>query len=91
MAAETNENFLLQSRSADVRVQIVPSHAKKLTHLAKRPPVDLAFSDLTYTVRQGKGEFFAFLCWTIIIYKRLMSPFRFYYGQLTSHYGNVDK
>lgn len=56
MATETSENVLFQNRSSEVRVQIVSSQPKKLTHLPKRPPVDLAFSDLTYTVRQGKGE-----------------------------------
>lgn len=57
MATETSENLLLQNRSADVRLQIVPTQPKKLTHLPKRPPVDLAFSNLNYTVRQGKGKF----------------------------------
>lgn len=61
MATETSENLLLQNRSADVRLQIVPSQPKKLTHLPKRPPVDLAFSDLTYSVRQGKGELLFFI------------------------------
>lgn len=56
MATETSENLLLTNRSADVRLQILPAQPKKLTHLPKRPPLDLAFSDLTYTVRQGKGE-----------------------------------
>lgn len=56
MATETSENLLLQNRSGDVRLQIVPALQKKLTNLPKRPPVDLAFSDLTYTVKQGKGE-----------------------------------
>lgn len=60
MATETSENLLLQNRSPDVRLQIVPTQPKKLTHLPKRPPVDLAFSNLTYTVRQGKGKFLFF-------------------------------
>lgn len=67
MATETSENVLFQNRSSEVRVQIVSSQPKKLTHLPKRPPVDLAFSDLTYTVRQGKGEFHFFALNRIII------------------------
>lgn len=58
MATENSENLLLQNRSPEVRIAMVPSQPKKLTHLPKRPPVDLAFSDLNYTVQQGKGEFF---------------------------------
>lgn len=58
MATVTSENLLLQNRSPDVRLQIVPTQPKKLTHLPKRPPVDLAFSNLNYTVRQGKGKFY---------------------------------
>lgn len=55
--AET-ETFLLKNRSPDVKVQIVPSQPKKLTHLPERPKVDLAFSDLQYTVRQGRSKYF---------------------------------
>lgn len=36
------------------RVQIVPIQPKTITHLPKRPPVDLAFTDLTYKVREGR-------------------------------------
>ncbi|XP_017768632.1 PREDICTED: ATP-binding cassette sub-family G member 4 [Nicrophorus vespilloides] len=53
------ENLLLKSRSStggDVKVQIVPAQPRTLTHLPKRPKVDLAFRDLTYTVRQGKND-----------------------------------
>lgn len=49
------DNLLLKSRNpAEVKVQIVPSQPKTLTHLPKRPKVDLAFENLTYTVQQGK-------------------------------------
>ncbi|EEB16057.1 hypothetical protein Phum_PHUM401220 [Pediculus humanus corporis] len=30
--------------------------AKSLTHLPKRPPVDIEFSDITYTVPTAKGK-----------------------------------
>ncbi|KAJ8922661.1 hypothetical protein NQ315_007693 [Exocentrus adspersus] len=50
------DNLLLKNRSPDVKVQIAPTQPKKLTHLPKRPKVDLAFSNLTYTVRQGKKD-----------------------------------
>lgn len=50
------ESLLLKNRSPDVKVQITPAQPKKLTHLPERPKVDLAFSNLTYTVRQGKSK-----------------------------------
>lgn len=52
MAAEV----LLKNSSPDVKVQILPSPTKKLTHLPQRPQVDLAFSDLQYVVKQGKSK-----------------------------------
>lgn len=79
MATETSENLLLQNRSADLRITMVPSQPKKMSHLPKRPPVDLAFSDLNYTVRQGKGEFLLVLSMYLIAY------LKFDYSQL---YGN---
>ncbi|KAL2732543.1 ATP-binding cassette sub-family G member 1 isoform X1 [Vespula maculifrons] len=51
---DTN-GILLQSRkNSAVRLQVVPSPPKTITHLPKRPPVDLAFSDLVYKVREGR-------------------------------------
>ncbi|XP_063912122.1 ATP-binding cassette sub-family G member 4 [Zophobas morio] len=50
-------NFLLNNnRSSDYKVQITPAQPKTLTHLPQRPKVDLAFSNLKYTVKQGKVE-----------------------------------
>lgn len=50
-----SENILLEPRKGTtVKVQITPIQPKTLTHLPKRPKVDLAFTDLKYTVRQGK-------------------------------------
>lgn len=47
--------ILLQSRKGSaVKLQIVPMQPKTITHLPKRPPVDLAFSDLSYKVREGR-------------------------------------
>lgn len=37
-----------------VCVQIVQSQPKTLSHLPTRPPVDLAFHDLKYSVREGR-------------------------------------
>lgn len=52
---EDSNGILLQSRKESVvRVQIIPAKPKTITHLPKRPPVDLAFSDLTYKVREGR-------------------------------------
>ncbi|GLV33102.1 uncharacterized protein CBL_10449 [Carabus blaptoides fortunei] len=42
-------------KGSAVKVQITPIQPKTLTHLPKRPKVDLAFTDLKYTVRQGKN------------------------------------
>lgn len=41
-------------KSSQVRVQIVPSQPKTLSHLPSRPAVDLAFHDLKYSVREGR-------------------------------------
>lgn len=47
--------ILLQPRKGSVvRLQIAPIQQKTITRLPKRPPVDLAFDDLTYTVREGR-------------------------------------
>ncbi|XP_011878498.1 PREDICTED: ATP-binding cassette sub-family G member 4 isoform X2 [Vollenhovia emeryi] len=54
----TMQNGLLSNgingKNAAVRLQIVPAQPKTITHLPKRPPVDLAFTDLTYKVREGR-------------------------------------
>ncbi|XP_044733110.1 ATP-binding cassette sub-family G member 1 isoform X1 [Chrysoperla carnea] len=41
-------------KGSSVKVTITPLQPKTLTHLPKRPPVDLAFTDLTYKVTEGK-------------------------------------
>uniref|UniRef100_A0A182NC24 Uncharacterized protein n=1 Tax=Anopheles dirus TaxID=7168 RepID=A0A182NC24_9DIPT len=41
-------------KNGSVRVQIVPSQPKTLSHLPTRPPVDLAFHNLTYRVKEGR-------------------------------------
>lgn len=48
----TNE-ILLQQKGSSVRLQLVPTQPKTITHLPKRPPVDLAFTNLSYRVREG--------------------------------------
>ncbi|XP_022179150.1 ATP-binding cassette sub-family G member 1 isoform X1 [Myzus persicae] len=40
-------------KSGAVKVTITPCQPKTLSHLPKRPPVDIAFSDLMYTVTEG--------------------------------------
>ncbi|KAF5302196.1 hypothetical protein FQA39_LY10235 [Lamprigera yunnana] len=56
--ATVSDTMLLQTRNSMdvVKVQIVPSQPKTLTHLPQRPKVDLSFSDLTYTVQQNKNS-----------------------------------
>lgn len=49
----TNEILLQPRKGSGSRLQIVPAQHKTITHLPKRPPVDLAFTDLTYKVREG--------------------------------------
>lgn len=60
------DNILLKNRSPDYKVQITPPQQKTLTHLPKRPTVDLAFTSLKYTVRQGKGESICSLYFMVI-------------------------
>lgn len=60
--------ILMQPRKGSVvRVQIVPIQPKTITHLPKRPPVDLAFTDLTYKVREGRKGSKWKLCIFIIL------------------------
>lgn len=51
-----NENILLANRSSDVKVQIGAPQQKRLAHIEKREKVDLSFSDLSFTVKQGKRK-----------------------------------
>ncbi|KAL6438406.1 hypothetical protein ACFW04_004497 [Cataglyphis niger] len=51
---DTNRVLFQPRKSSIVRLQIVPAQPKTITHLPKRPPVDLAFTDLTYKVREGR-------------------------------------
>ncbi|XP_076239725.1 ATP-binding cassette subfamily G member 4 isoform X2 [Calliopsis andreniformis] len=44
----------VDQKGSGTRLQIVPVQPKTITHLPKRPPVDLAFTDLTYKVREGR-------------------------------------
>ncbi|CAK1601325.1 unnamed protein product [Parnassius mnemosyne] len=47
--------FILNNvRKGSLKVTITPAQHKTLTHLPKRPPVDLAFTDLTYRVHEGR-------------------------------------
>ncbi|XP_034187732.1 ATP-binding cassette subfamily G member 4 isoform X1 [Osmia lignaria lignaria] len=50
----TNEILLQPRKGSGIRLQIVPAQPKTITHLPKRPPVDLAFTDLAYKVREGR-------------------------------------
>lgn len=49
-----NENLIDDRKSGAIKLQIVPAQPKTLSHLPSRPPVDLAFHDLVYSVREGR-------------------------------------
>lgn len=49
-----NDNLIDDRKSGAIKLQIVPAQPKTLTHLPTRPPVDLAFHDLVYSVREGR-------------------------------------
>lgn len=53
-----SHNLLANSgyRSGSVKITITPCQPKTLTHLPKRPPVDIGFTDLTYTVSEGRKK-----------------------------------
>ncbi|KAG5676193.1 hypothetical protein PVAND_006042 [Polypedilum vanderplanki] len=42
--------------TSSTKIQIVPAQPKTLTHLPSRPPVELAFKDLTYRVKEGRSN-----------------------------------
>lgn len=47
------DKLVNSSRKGSLKVTVMPSH-KTLTHLPKRPPVDLAFTNLSYSVKEGR-------------------------------------
>jgi hypothetical protein len=47
---------LVDNRKGSVKVTIAPCQPKQLTHLPKRQPVDIGFSNLTYTVSEGRQK-----------------------------------
>lgn len=49
----TDHPVSVARKSGSVKVTITPCQPKTLSHLPKRPPVDIAFSDLEYTVSEG--------------------------------------
>ncbi|XP_050307986.1 ATP-binding cassette sub-family G member 4 isoform X2 [Anthonomus grandis grandis] len=53
---DIRKSFLFTKWNQDVKVQIVPPQQKKLAHVPKREKVDLSFSDLSFTVKQGTQE-----------------------------------
>lgn len=52
----SEDNQLLTSRKGSLKVTIQPSQPKTLTHLPKRAPLDLAFTDLSYRVQEGRKK-----------------------------------
>lgn len=54
LAGPVDSTPIISSRKGSLKVNITPAHHKTLTHLPKRPPVDLAFTDLTYKVQEGR-------------------------------------
>ena len=55
----TNDGLLLDAvnKASIVKINMAPLNGpKSLTHLPKRPPANLAFSDLTYKVSEGRKK-----------------------------------
>lgn len=51
------DTFILNNnRKGSVKVTITQCQPRALTHLPKRPPVDIAFTDLTYSVSEGRKK-----------------------------------
>lgn len=51
-----NNPLISSNRKGSVKIQIQPSQQKTLTHLPHREPVDIAFTDLQYTVTEGRKK-----------------------------------
>lgn len=49
-----SKNLLGNKKGDSVKLQIVPLTPKTLSHLPKRPSVDLAFHNLSYRVKEGR-------------------------------------
>lgn len=54
LAGTVDTKPIISDRKGSLKVTITPAQHKTLTHLPKRPPVDLAFTDLTYKVQEGR-------------------------------------
>lgn len=54
LAGPVDTKPIMSDRKGSLKVSITPAQHKTLTHLPKRPPVDLAFTDLTYKVQEGR-------------------------------------
>ncbi|VVC91575.1 ATP-binding cassette sub-family G member 1 isoform X2 [Leptidea sinapis] len=54
IAGPVDTKPIIIDRKGSLKVTITPAQPKTLTHLPKRPPVDLAFTDLTYKVQEGR-------------------------------------
>lgn len=56
MVEDDSANSLLNAnrKSGAFKIQIVPAQPKTLSHLPTRPAVELAFDNLTYSVREGR-------------------------------------
>lgn len=54
LAGPVDSKPILFDRKGSVKVTITPTQHKTLSHLPKRQPVDLAFTDLTYKVQEGR-------------------------------------
>lgn len=77
-----NDNLIDDRKSGAIKLQIVPAQPKTLSHLPTRPPVDLAFHDLVYSVREGRRNrkyqfiFTVFMC-RIFVFQWLYIPQNF--------------
>jgi hypothetical protein len=54
--SDDRKNLVGTSGSSSTRIQIVPTQPKTLSHLPSRPAVELAFTNLTYRVKEGRSN-----------------------------------
>ena len=74
LAGPVDTKPIISDRKGSLKVTITPAQHKTLTHLPKRPPVDLAFTDLTYKVQEGrKSSKYTCVCSSFVFEKMFLN------------------